>query len=153
MWLATTCGSGAATMAIVNGDNVTMYGLFVEHFHNYQTLWNGENGEVYFYQSEAPYDVPNQESWMNGSTNGYASYKVADHVTHHKAIGMGVYCFFDVNTSVKLNSAIEAPTGPDIHFDHVTSVSLGGTGEITHVLNDQGEKAYDKNYVSRIIKQ
>jgi hypothetical protein len=136
---------------IVNGDDVTMYGLFVEHFHNYQTLWNGENGQVYFYQSEAPYDVPNQQGWMNGSTNGYASYKVADHVKHHKAIGMGIYCFFDVNTSVKLHSAIEAPTGPGIHFDHITSVSLGGTGEITHVLNDQGEKAYDKNYVSRII--
>lgn len=138
---------------VVNGDDVTMYGLFVEHFHDYQTLWNGENGAVYFYQSEAPYDVPDQASWMNSSVNGYASYKVADHVTHHKAIGMGVYCFFDYNTTVKLNSAIEAPTGPNIHFDHVTSVSLGGTGEITHVLNDQGEKAYDQNYVSRLNHQ
>jgi hypothetical protein len=138
---------------IVNGDNVTMYGLFVEHFHDYQTIWNGEYGEVYFYQSEAPYDVPDQQSWMNGNTNGYASYKVADHVQHHKAIGMGVYCFFDTNTSVKLNSAIEAPSGPDIHFDHVTSVSLGGTGEITHVLNEQGDKSDANNYVSRIIHQ
>jgi hypothetical protein len=138
---------------IVNGDHVTMYGLFVEHFHDYQTLWNGEYGEVYFYQSEAPYDVPDQQSWMNGNTNGYASYKVADHVQHHKAIGMGVYCFFDTNTSVKLHSAIEAPSGPDIHFDHITSVSLGGTGEITHILNELGERAYDKNYVSRMISQ
>lgn len=135
---------------VVNGDNVTMYGLFVEHFHNYQTLWNGEDGEVYFYQSEAPYDVPNQESWMNGHVNGFASYKVADQVTRHKATGMGVYCFFNDNTSVKLNSAIEAPVGPDIQFSHVTSVSLGGTGEITHVINDLGDKAYDKNYVSRV---
>ncbi len=135
---------------VVNGDNVTMYGLFVEHFHNYQTLWNGEDGEVYFYQSEAPYDVPNQESWMNGNVNGFASYKVADQVTRHKATGMGVYCFFNDNTSVKLNSAIEAPVGPGIQFSHVTSVSLGGTGEITHVINDLGDKAYDKNYVSRV---
>lgn len=135
---------------IVNGDNVTMYGLFVEHFHNYQTLWNGEDGEVYFYQSEAPYDVPNQQSWMNGNVNGYASYKVADQVARHKATGMGVYCFFNDNTSVKLNSAIEAPVGPGIQLSHVTSVSLGGTGEITHVINDLGDKAYDKNYVSRV---
>jgi hypothetical protein len=138
---------------VVNGDDVTMYGLFVEHFHDYQTVWNGENGAVYFYQSEAPYDVPNQQSWMNGGVNGYASYKVGDHVTRHKAIGMGVYCFFNENPSVKLNSAIEAPSGPDIHFSHVTSVSLGGTGEITHVINDQGDKSYDKNYVSRIVGQ
>lgn len=134
---------------VVNGDDVTMYGLFVEHFHNYQTMWNGENGAVYFYQSEAPYDVPDQQGWMNGSVNGFASYKVADHVTRHTAIGMGVYCFFNENPSVKLNSAIEAPRGPNIRFSHVTSVSLGGTGEITHVLNDVGETAKPGHEVSR----
>lgn len=135
---------------VVNGDDVTMYGLFVEHFHNYQTVWNGENGAVYFYQSEAPYDVPNQQSWMNGSINGFASYKVGEHVTHHTAIGMGVYCFFNENPEVKLNSAIEAPAGENIRFSHVTSVSLGGTGEITHVLNEVGETAKPGHEVSRM---
>jgi predicted heme/steroid binding protein len=135
---------------VVNGDDVTMYGLFVEHFHDYQTVWNGDNGAVYFYQSEAPYDVPDQQSWMNGSVNGFASYKVGDQVTRHKAIGMGVYCFFNDNTSVKLNSAIEAPAGENIHFSHVTSVSLGGTGEITHVLNAIGETAKPGHEVSRM---
>lgn len=135
---------------VVNGDDVTMYGLFVEHFHHYQTLWNGENGQVYFYQSEAPYDVPSQWNWMNGGINGFASYKVGDHVTHHKAIGLGIYCFFNVDSSVKLNSAIEAPSGPGIQFNHITSVSLGGVGEITHVVNSQGEKADAKNYVVRL---
>ncbi|WP_178055112.1 adenylyl cyclase [Methylophilus methylotrophus] len=135
---------------VVNGDDVTMYGLFVEHFHDYQTVWNGENGAVYFYQSEAPYDVPDQQGWMNGSVNGFASYKVADHVTRHTAIGMGIYCFFNENPSVKLNSAIEAPQGPNIRFSHVTSVSLGGTGEITHVLNDIGDTAKPGHEVSRL---
>ena len=134
---------------VVNGDDVTMYGLFVEHFHDYQTVWNGENGAVYFYQSEAPYDVPNQQSWMNGSVNGFASYKVGDHVKHHTAIGMGVYCFFNENPEVKLNSAIEAPAGENIHFSHVTSVSLGGTGEITHVLNRVGDAAKPGHEVVR----
>jgi hypothetical protein len=32
--------------------------LFTEHFQEYQTLWNGNNGRVYFYQSEMPYDPP-----------------------------------------------------------------------------------------------
>lgn len=27
---------------VVNGDDVTIYGLFNEHFQHYQTLWNGE---------------------------------------------------------------------------------------------------------------
>jgi hypothetical protein len=26
---------------VVNGDNVTIYGLFNEHHEQYQTLWNG----------------------------------------------------------------------------------------------------------------
>ena len=29
---------------VVNGDNVTATGLFVEHFQQYNTVWNGENG-------------------------------------------------------------------------------------------------------------
>lgn len=135
---------------IVNGDDVTMYGLFVEHFHQYQTLWNGENGAVYFYQSEAPYDVPDQAHWMHQQVNGFASYKVADHVTHHKVVGMGVYCFFNDNPTVKLHSAIEAPEGEHIHFSHITSVSLGGTGEISHVLNQSGDAAKPGNEVVRM---
>ncbi len=135
---------------IVNGDHVTMYGLFVEHFHHYQTLWNGNHGEVYFYQSEAPYDVPDQKSWMNGHINGYASYKVADKVTHHKAIGLGIYCFFSTNPEVKLNSAVEAPVTPGVQFKHITSVSLGGVGEITHVLNALGETSKPGHEVSRM---
>ena len=45
---------------VVNGENVTIYGLFNEHHEEYQTLWNGNGGRVYFYQSELPYDVPDQ---------------------------------------------------------------------------------------------
>lgn len=137
---------------IVNGDHVTMYGLFVEHFHHYQTTWNGNHGSVYFYQSEAPYEAPDQASWMNGDKNGYASYKVADHVTQHQAYGLGVYCWFDDNPQVKLHSAIEAPIKPGVTFEDMTTVSLGGKGEITHVWNDTGDKADDKNNVVRLKK-
>lgn len=66
----------------VNGDNVTCYALFNEHFNQYDTLWNGENGSTYFYQNEKCYDPISQETWMshNGSVNGYAAYKVANNV-------------------------------------------------------------------------
>ena len=37
---------------IINGDEVTMYALMVEHFEQYQTVWNGDHGKVYMYQSE-----------------------------------------------------------------------------------------------------
>lgn len=44
---------------VVNGNNVAIYGLFVEHHQKFQVLWNGNGGRTYFYQSEIPYDPPN----------------------------------------------------------------------------------------------
>src|SRR5207253_7523621 len=90
-------GAGWTTNAnrnglIVNGANVTVYGLFVEHCQEYQTLWNGNGGRMYFYQSEMPYDPPNYEAWSHDGVHGYASYKVADSVTTHQAWGLGIYC-------------------------------------------------------------
>lgn len=136
---------------IVNGDRVTLYGLFVEHFHEYQTIWNGNQGSVYFYQSEAPYEAPDQKSWMHGSKNGFASYRLSNHVRQHQAYGLGIYCWFDDNPDVKLGSAIEAPMHtPDIKIENMTTVSLGGRGEITHVLNQLGENANHINSVVRL---
>src|SRR5262249_27779858 len=41
-WTANTADTGV----IVNGDNVTAYGLFVEHYQKFQVIWNGENGRT-----------------------------------------------------------------------------------------------------------
>lgn len=135
---------------IVNGDDVTIYGLFVEHFHEYQTVWNGERGRTYFYQSEMPYEPPYQSAWMNGSLNGYASYKVADHVNTHEAWGLGVYCVFTQDLTIKGDRGIEAPDKPGINLFHLVVVSLGGQGEITHVINDIGVPADVNNFVSKV---
>ncbi|EFU40403.1 S-layer domain protein [Paenibacillus vortex V453] len=130
---------------VVNGNNVTLYGLFNEHHNEYQTVWNGNGGRLYFYQSEIPYDVPNQPSWMskNGSVNGFASYKVADHVTSHEAWGLGVYSYFR-DAAVKLQSAIEVPNVPGVKIHHATTIWLNGVpgSEITHVINNTGGKVY-----------
>jgi Carbohydrate binding module (family 6) len=150
-WTSNTATNGL----IVNGANVTIYGLFVEHFQQYQTLWNGNGGRVYFYQSELPYDVPNQSSWMNGSKNGYTSYKVADSVTSHQAWGVGIYCYFSTNSSVKVSSAIEAPASGlnGAMFHNMTTVSLGGgVGEITHVINQYGNSANAASSVVRLAQ-
>lgn len=128
---------------VVNGDRVTMYGLFNEHHQEYQTLWNGNAGRVYFYQSEIPYDPPHQDAYKseNGSRNGYASYKVADGVQSHEAWGLGVYSYFR-DAPVKLENAIEVPETARIH--HMTTVWLNGTAgsEITHVVNGKGDRVY-----------
>jgi hypothetical protein len=129
---------------VVNGNNVTIYGLFNEHHQEHQTLWNGNGGRVYMYQSEMPYDVPKQSSWMsNKKTNGYASYKVADRVTSHEAWGVGVYSFFR-DAPVKAHSAIEAPAVPGVKFHNLTTIWLNGKAgsEITHIINDIGGRAH-----------
>ena len=38
----------------VNGNNVTAYGLAVEHYQQDETVWNGQGGTVIFYQNEKP---------------------------------------------------------------------------------------------------
>ncbi|UJR83137.1 hypothetical protein [Sandaracinus amylolyticus] len=141
-----------ATGLIVNGDDVTMYGLFVEHYQRYQTIWNGERGRTYFYQNEIPYDVPNQASWMNGGVRGFAAYKVADGVTTHEAWGLGSYCFFSSNPSVVLERSFEVPNTPGVRFHHMVSVSLGGTGTIAHVINGTGGAASPSNNVSYVVQ-
>jgi hypothetical protein len=128
---------------IVNGENVTVYGLFAEHFQRYQTLWNGNGGTVYFYQSEMPYDPPDQGSWQVGPNhNGYPSYKVADGVTSHHAEGIGVYSVF-YNYVVSEN-AIETPAALRTSMAHMMTVSLS-SGEITHIINGEGDTVGNGN--------
>ncbi len=132
-WTENTAKNGL----IVNGNNVTMYGLFCEHFNENCTIWNGNGGRVYFYQSEIAYDVPGQASFMDGAEYGYASYKVADGVTSHEAWGMGVYSYFR-DAVIKLNSAIKCPVSSGVKIHNATSVFLNGNGEITHIVNNTG---------------
>ncbi|MEV1332243.1 discoidin domain-containing protein [Micromonospora costi] len=136
-WTLNTADTGLT----VNGDNVTMYGLFVEHYQKYQTVWNGNGGRTYFYQNEMPYDPPNQAAWMNGSTRGYAAYKVGDGVTSHQTWGMGSYCYFNVNPAVVAERAFEVPTNPNVRFTNMVTVSLGGVGTINRVINNSGGTA------------
>jgi hypothetical protein len=128
---------------IVDGDDVTIYGLFNEHHEEYQTRWNGNGGRVYMYQSEMPYDVPDQKSWMSGTTDGFASYKVADGVTRHEAWGVGVYCYFR-DAPVKARSAIEVPAVPGVRFHHLTTIWLDGRAgsEIAHIINDRAGRVF-----------
>lgn len=136
---------------VVRGNDVTMYGLFVEHQHEYQTIWQGERGRVYFYQSEMPYDPPAQEAWMNGSTRGFASYKVADDVKEHQAIGLGVYCVF-WDAPIIADRAIEAPVTPGVKLHHMIAVRLNGKPDsgISRVLNDLGEPVIHSR-ISRLV--
>jgi hypothetical protein len=123
---------------VVNGNDVTVYGLFVEHTQQYQVLWNGNGGRVYFYQSEIPYDPPDQASYTSApGTNGWASYKVADNVTSHEAWGLGIYSVFR-RPNVVLDRAIEVPNSPNVKFHDMITVCLANNGAIENVINNVG---------------
>jgi len=128
----------SANGLVVNGSNVTAYGLFVEHHQQFQVLWNGNGGRTYFYQSEIPYDPPDQASFTSAAgTNGWASYKVAGKVNDHEAWGLGIYSVFR-HPNVNLTRAIEAPVHINVRFHHMITVALDDKGEITNVINDKG---------------
>ena len=128
----------SANGLVVNGNNVTVYGLFVEHHQEFQVLWNGNGGRTYFYQSEIPYDPPDQKSYTSGpGTSGWASYKVADSVTSHEAWGLGIYSVFS-KPDVLLTRAIEVPKTSQVRFHDMITVALGNLGSIDNVINDVG---------------
>ncbi|MFG2287777.1 coagulation factor 5/8 type domain-containing protein [Streptomyces sp. NPDC048595] len=146
-WNTNTAANGLT----VNGADVTMYGLFVEHYQQHQTVWNGERGRTYFYQNEMPYDPPDQGSWMNGGTKGYAAYKVGDGVQRHEAWGLGSYCFFNVNREVAAEHAFEVPDTPGVRLHDMVTVSLGGTGTIHHVVNGTGGPSDAQRNVAYLV--
>ncbi|WP_435800251.1 RICIN domain-containing protein [Streptomyces misionensis] len=142
----------AANGLIVNGNNVTMYGLAVEHYQKYQTTWNGNGGRTYFYQSETPYDVPDQPSWTtSGGDLGYASYKVANSVTSHEAWGVGVYAYLRDNPSVVLGHAIEVPTTSAVKFHSMVTTVLGGDGTINHIIDNTGNRVTPSSNVAYLV--
>ena len=135
-WDKNKCKNGL----IVNGDNVTIYGLFNEHFQEYQTFWNGNNGRVYFYQSEMPYDPPSVDAWKHDGIYGYASYKVADNVKNHEAWGIGIYNVF-YNAPVIVDNAIETPVALENKIHHKIIFWLNGNkGSIVKsIINGKGD--------------
>ncbi|MBB5874347.1 hypothetical protein F4553_007781 [Allocatelliglobosispora scoriae] len=126
--------------AVINGDNVTATGLFVEHFQKYNTVWNGEHGTTILYQNELPYDPPTQADWMNGSVEGYAGYKVGSHVRTHNLYGAGVYVFNQNNPSIHTENGFEVPNRPGVQLHHIMTVNLSA-GIIDHVVNGFGGPA------------
>lgn len=144
-WFKNTSKNGL----IVNGHHVTIYGLFNEHFQEYQTIWNGEKGRMYFYQCETPYDPTAQSDYMshNGTVNGYAAYKVADHVQWHDAAMLGIYDVF-INTNganVAIESSVEVPerTGVKVHNACNVSISTPGLRGIQSVINGLERSTYN----------
>jgi hypothetical protein len=133
-WTVNTANQGL----IVNGDNVTATGLFVEHFQKYDVTWNGNGGQVVFFQNEMPYDAPNQAAWSHNGVNGFAAIHVDKHVTTFQGWGLGSYIFTNVVPTLHSESGFEVPVTPGVKLHDVLTISLNAAGTIDHVVNEEG---------------
>ncbi len=141
-WTVNTADTGV----VVNGDDVTATGLFVEHYQKYNVVWNGERGRTVFFQNELPYDAPNQAAWQHDGVNGYAAYKVADTVKTHQAWGLGSYIFTNVDPTLHAAQSFEVPNTPGVIMHDLSTVALNkNAGTIDHVIDGQGPAATGAN--------
>ncbi len=133
----------ADTGVIVNGDDVTAYGLFVEHYQKYNAIWNGNDGRVVFFQNEMPYDPPSQAAWMAApGVYGWAALKLTDRVRRFQGYGMGSYSFFNQGLDIYASNAFEVPaTLAPGSLNNLLTIFLDpgtGRGGILNVINGTG---------------
>ncbi len=138
-WTVNTADTGV----IVNGDDVTAYGLFVEHYQKTEVIWNGNRGRVVFFQNEMPYDPPSQAAWsQRPGVQGWPALKIAKHVTSFSGYGMGSYSFFNQGIDIFATRAFEVPTTlPASSLNDLLTIFLDpsvGKGGILNVVNDTG---------------
>jgi hypothetical protein len=132
---------------IVNGDDVTAYGLFIEHYEKTQVIWRGQHGTDFFFQNEMPYDPPSQSAWMqNPTTDGYPAFKVADDVRSFSGYGLGSYCFFELGIPIVATQAFEVPAdAPGVQLHDILTRFLSGSGGINSVVNGTGAPVTSAN--------
>jgi hypothetical protein len=134
-WTANTADTGL----IVTGNDVTAYGLFIEHYQKREVVWTGQRGTDIFFQNEMPYDPPSQAAWMAGpTTNGYPAFTIGNNVTSFAGYGMASYCFFNQGLDIHASEAFAAPPAPGVQLNDILTRFLNGSGAIDSVVNGSG---------------
>ena len=130
----------ADTGLVVTGNNVTAYGLAVEHYQKNEVIWSGQGGTDIFFQNEMPYDPPSQSAWMASPTqDGYPAFLVTGNVKSFQGYGMGSYIVFIQTTATLFaDAAFQAPKTPGVQFHSLLVVYLGGTGGDKSIINGVG---------------
>ena len=135
-WTVNTGDTGV----VVTGDDVTAYGLAVEHYQKNEVIWTGQGGTNVFFENELPYDPPSQSAWMQSPTqDGYPAFLVAPNVKTFQGYGMGSYVsFLDTTATLFDAEAFEAPDTPGVQFHDVFGVWIAGSGGLTSIINGTG---------------
>ena len=136
-WHSNTADTGV----IVTANNVTAYGLFVEHYQKYEVIWSGNGGTDIFFQNEMPYDPPSQAAWMEApNVDGWAAFKITNNGSFN-GYGMGSYSFFNQGVNIYAAHAFEVPTtlpASSLHDLFTIFLSNTGSGGILNVVNNTG---------------
>jgi hypothetical protein len=135
-WTVNTADTGVA----VTGDDVTAYGLFVEHYQKNEVTWSGQGGTDIFFQNELPYDPPSQSAWMTSPTqNGYPAFRVTPSVRTFQGYGMGSYVvFIQTNATLHDAEAFQAPKTSGVQFHDILGVWIAGSGGLDSIINGTG---------------
>jgi len=133
------------TGLVVTGNDVTAYGLAVEHYQKNEVVWSGQGGTDIFYQNELPYDPPSQADWMASPTqDGYPAFLVTRNVKTFQGYGLGSYVvFIDTPAAVAPASlfdaeAFQAPDTPGVQFHNIFGVWIAGSGGLNSIINGVG---------------
>eukprot|EP00928_Gymnodinium_smaydae_P091113 TRINITY_DN74817_c0_g1_i1.p1 TRINITY_DN74817_c0_g1~~TRINITY_DN74817_c0_g1_i1.p1 ORF type:complete len:621 (-),score=51.79 TRINITY_DN74817_c0_g1_i1:214-2076(-) len=123
----------SATGLLVNGDNVIGYGLAVEHTKHDLLQWEGENGKVFFFQSELPY-----RSNLDFGTQGWVGFKVGYDVESFDGFGIGVYQVFN---TFAMNASFRISPNARIHnmFAWCITGNASGLGSLACTSPGSGE--------------
>ena len=116
---------------IVNGDNVVMCGLAVEHCQQDFVVWNGNNGKTLWFQSETPYDIRDNNIWT------YSVYVVNGN--NHVATCLGGYTFFNTS-NITINCLF-------------TDNSTSNSNSLTYLFNFFSNILGVKNTVKKIYNK
>jgi hypothetical protein len=148
------------TGVVVNGNDVTAYGLAVEHYQKTEVIWNGQGGTNIFFQNELPYDPPSQAAWNKSATQlGYPAFEVSPNVTSFNGYGMASYVvFIYTNATLWDSMAYQAPNKPGVKFTDAGDLFISSTcsvngncptpsqsGGLQSVIDGAGGSATDAN--------
>ena len=116
----------------VTGNDVTAYGLAVEHYQKNEVVWSGNNGTDIFFQNELPYDPPSQAAWeVSPVQPGYPSFLVTDNVQSFHGYGMASYVvFIDTPATLWDAMAYEAPNNPGVVFTDAMGLFISSTCQV-----------------------
>jgi hypothetical protein len=123
---------------VVNGDDVTLEGIWLEHFKMTEATWNGNGGQVIFLENELPLTIPYSAAgvqpsfWKESSSfDGYPSLAVSPSVTSFTLTGMQSWSRFGSGCDCLVTSLITAPVKRDVSINDIFSGQILGSASLS----------------------